>query len=251
MTPAEEAEFIALWQAGTEAAEIARCLGIPKGMVSSRAGALRKRGMALAKRPQGGAYPSQRAKARQEDPPVDTTTLALPTPAHLMVFVMTNRFSTTRPFYGQSATIRLPYPTDYTPDLIRAAVPLLERIYRPGFHYQKCGVMLMDLSPAVYHPRDLFDTRDQARQARLWVIAACLGCLAVTATSIKPGRRNTWSRWHTDRSRQVRLSMDHGHNGCALRTDPIPRASGAAGCFLHPWVPRGDHLSERKGDEVV
>ena len=61
----------------------------------------------------------------------------------------------------------LGYPTDYTPDLIHAAVHLLERIYRPGFHYQKCGVMLMDLSPAAYHRRDLFDTRDQARQVRL------------------------------------------------------------------------------------
>jgi DNA polymerase V len=46
-------------------------------------------------------------------------------------------------------------------------VQLLERIYRPGFHYQKCGVMLMDLSPAAYHRQDLFDTRDQALQARL------------------------------------------------------------------------------------
>jgi len=27
--------------------------------------------------------------------------------------------------------------------------------------------MLMDLSPAAYHRRDLFDTRDQARQVRL------------------------------------------------------------------------------------
>ncbi len=87
--------------------------------------------------------------------------------SHLMVFVITNRFSTTRPFYGQSATLRLAYPTDYTPDLIRAAVQLLERIYRPGFHYQKCGVMLMDLSPAAYHQQYLFDTRDHARQAQL------------------------------------------------------------------------------------
>jgi DNA polymerase V len=87
--------------------------------------------------------------------------------AHMMVFVTTNRFSTTRPFYGPSATMRLPYPTDYTPDLVRAAVQLFDRIYRLGFHYQKCGVMLMYLSPAAYHRRDLFDTRDQARQARL------------------------------------------------------------------------------------
>jgi DNA polymerase V len=94
--------------------------------------------------------------------------------SHLMVFVMTNRFSTMRPFYGQSATMRLPYPSDYTPDLIRAAVQLLDRIYRPGFHYQTCGVMLMDLSPAAYHRRDLFDTRDHVRQARLMRALDCL-----------------------------------------------------------------------------
>ena len=87
--------------------------------------------------------------------------------SHLMVFVMTNRFSTTRPFYSQNASTRLAYPIDFTPDLIRAGVQLLERVYRPGFHYQTCGVMLMDLSPAAYHQRDLFDTRDQVRQARL------------------------------------------------------------------------------------
>ena len=86
---------------------------------------------------------------------------------HVMIFVMTNRFSTTRPFYSQSASMRLANPTDFTPDLICAAVQLLKRIYRPGFRYQKCGVMLTDLSPAAYHRRDLFDMRDQTRQARL------------------------------------------------------------------------------------
>jgi hypothetical protein len=65
MTPAEqEATLIALWTEGLELTEIAQRLGIPRGTVSSRATALRKRGVALAKRPQGGAYPSQRAKAR-------------------------------------------------------------------------------------------------------------------------------------------------------------------------------------------
>jgi len=31
MTPAEEARFIALWQAGTATAAIAQALGIPRG----------------------------------------------------------------------------------------------------------------------------------------------------------------------------------------------------------------------------
>jgi hypothetical protein len=40
MTPADEATFIALWNAGTETAAIARQLGIPRGTVSSRAATL-------------------------------------------------------------------------------------------------------------------------------------------------------------------------------------------------------------------
>jgi DNA polymerase V len=88
----------------------------------------------------------------------------------VMVFVTTNRFSASQPFYANSATIRLPYPTDFTPDLVEAAVQLLETLYRPGFHYQKCGVMLLDLSPATQVQADLFDMRDRAREA--WLMRA-------------------------------------------------------------------------------
>jgi DNA polymerase V len=90
--------------------------------------------------------------------------------AQVMVFVTTNRFSATRPFYANSATVTLPYPTDFTPDLVEAAAHLLETSYRPGFHYQKCGVMLLDLSPATQVQADLFDTRDRARQT--WLMRA-------------------------------------------------------------------------------
>jgi hypothetical protein len=68
MTPADEARFIALWQAGTETAEIGRQLGIPRGTVASRAYTLAKQGK-IQPRPKGGAYPRQKALARQEDPP--------------------------------------------------------------------------------------------------------------------------------------------------------------------------------------
>jgi DNA polymerase V len=88
----------------------------------------------------------------------------------IMVFVTTNRFSASRPFYANSATVRLPYPTDFTPDLVEAATQLLESLYRPGFYYQKCGVMLLDLSPAHQQQSDLFDPRDRAREA--WLMRA-------------------------------------------------------------------------------
>jgi DNA polymerase V len=85
----------------------------------------------------------------------------------IRVFVTTNRFSVRQPFYAHSATVKLPYPTDFTPDLVEAATHLLETLYRPGIHYHKCGVMLLDLSPVTRVQDDLFDARDRRREAEL------------------------------------------------------------------------------------
>ena len=85
----------------------------------------------------------------------------------LSVFLMTSPFAKDRPFYSNSMTRKLLFPTDYTPDLIDAATAILEKIYRSGHAYQKCGVMLTDLVPAVRERHDLFDERDRQRQSRL------------------------------------------------------------------------------------
>jgi hypothetical protein len=66
MTPADEAQFIALWTEGLEIAAIAQRLGIPKGTVQSRAHRLQARGL-IQPRPKGGAYPRQKALARQDN----------------------------------------------------------------------------------------------------------------------------------------------------------------------------------------
>jgi DNA polymerase V len=121
----------------------------------------------------------------------------------VLVFVTTNRFSATQPFYANSATVRLPYPTDFTPDLIEAAVQLLETLYRSGFHYQKCGVMLLDLSPATRMQADLFDTRDRAREA--WLMRALDSLNADHGTRTvrvgnNGGRRPAWAMRQAFRS---------------------------------------------------
>jgi DNA-binding transcriptional MocR family regulator len=69
MTSAGEAEFIALWNEGLEIAVIAQRLDIPKGTVQSRPHRLQQQGK-IQPRPRGGAYPSQRALARQHQAPV-------------------------------------------------------------------------------------------------------------------------------------------------------------------------------------
>jgi DNA polymerase V len=56
-------------------------------------------------------------------------------PGQVMAFVTTNRFSANQPYYANSATVKLSYPTDFTQDLVEAATRLLETLYRPGFRY--------------------------------------------------------------------------------------------------------------------
>jgi hypothetical protein len=58
MTPDEEAQFIALWQAGATQAQIAEALGIPHGTVKSRAHTLQQQGK-IQPRPRGGLVPVQ------------------------------------------------------------------------------------------------------------------------------------------------------------------------------------------------
>ncbi len=62
------------------------------------------------------------------------------------VFLMTNMFSD-GPRYANSLTAECPIPTSYTPDLIHLSHQLLERIYRPGYRYQKTGVIFTGLVP--------------------------------------------------------------------------------------------------------
>jgi hypothetical protein len=63
--------FIDLWNQGLEATEIAQRLGIPKGTVQSRAHRLQHQGK-IQPRGRGGAYPRQRALARQTEAPAPT-----------------------------------------------------------------------------------------------------------------------------------------------------------------------------------
>ncbi|HOO96763.1 MAG TPA: Y-family DNA polymerase [Caldisericia bacterium] len=62
------------------------------------------------------------------------------------------------PQYSNFAYTRLPLPTADTPTLIRAALKVLKRIYKPGYRYLRCGVILSDLISEADAPRNLFTT---------------------------------------------------------------------------------------------
>jgi DNA polymerase V len=63
----------------------------------------------------------------------------------IMVFVRTNKFRQDLPSHNKSLVVPLPHPTDDSRELVRAAIAGLDRIFKEGIWFQKCGVMLMDL----------------------------------------------------------------------------------------------------------
>jgi DNA polymerase V len=63
---------------------------------------------------------------------------------HIMVFLNTNRFKE-GPQYNNAMSTSLFPPTAYTPDLINAALSLLELLYVPGLEFKKAGVMLTEI----------------------------------------------------------------------------------------------------------
>jgi DNA polymerase V len=87
--------------------------------------------------------------------------------ASILVFIDTNRFREDLPQYSRHIIINMPVASNSSMEIISYALDGLRTIYRPGFKYKKAGVMLMNICPQRAVQRNLFDTLDRDKQARL------------------------------------------------------------------------------------
>lgn len=85
----------------------------------------------------------------------------------LTVSVQTSQHEPHHKRYYNSITVQLPNPTDDTRMLIRAALQGLEKVFRPGFAYSKCGILLTDLYQRGTYTQDLFAERQDEAADRL------------------------------------------------------------------------------------
>lgn len=76
----------------------------------------------------------------------------------ITVYVCSNRFREDLPQYFNAATWKFPVATSDTLELTKAALDVLETIYRPGISYKKSGVILGNISSEKCVQQDLFDT---------------------------------------------------------------------------------------------
>ena len=87
----------------------------------------------------------------------------------LQVYLATNRFRENDPRYSNSKTVTLPTPTASSLELIHHATEALRQLYRPGFAFQKVGVILLDLLAASHSQPRLFSSPHK-EQAELMVV---------------------------------------------------------------------------------
>ena len=87
------------------------------------------------------------------------------------VFVQTNRFRVDDRQYSGGTVVPLLDASDDTRDINAAALCALKRLYRAGYSYKKCGVMLMGLTGKAQRQQTMFDDdQGRAKSARLMAV---------------------------------------------------------------------------------
>lgn len=79
------------------------------------------------------------------------------------VFVQSNHFREDLPQYDNSASYSFMTATDTATEIVNIALCILDRIFRPGIHYKRAGVMVSGLMPACAVQPDLFTYNPEQR----------------------------------------------------------------------------------------
>lgn len=127
------------------------------------------------------------------------------------VFIQTNRFRQADPQYNPGVVVPLADVSDDTRALTTAALKGLRHIYRPGYWYKKCGVMLMELTAKQQRQDTLFDdAAARAKSAKLMVAMDAVnsvwgrGTLRTGAAGMSKG----WAMRSENRSPRYTTSWD-------------------------------------------
>lgn len=78
----------------------------------------------------------------------------------IQVFINSNRFSKTKPHYGKSISLKLPFPTNSTMEMIPMALKGLDLIYKKGYAYKRGGVLVFGIEPIQSKQINLFRNSD-------------------------------------------------------------------------------------------
>lgn len=116
------------------------------------------------------------------------------------------------PRYANAVTLALPAPTDDTREILALAQRGLSQIYRPGYPFSKCSILLMDLSQRGGMTPDLFAPKPRPGAERLMAVVDQIneregrGTVRIGRVPAKPAwamRREMLSQKYTTRWEEV------------------------------------------------
>jgi DNA polymerase V len=79
----------------------------------------------------------------------------------LTVFIRSNKHKTDSAQYNQSITVKLPFSTNSSIELVKFANLALQTIFRKGYRYKKAGVIVHELSPENVQQISLFENMNE------------------------------------------------------------------------------------------
>ncbi|MCX6155976.1 MAG: Y-family DNA polymerase [Candidatus Kapabacteria bacterium] len=129
--------------------------------------------------------------------------------AYITVFLRTNPFKEV-PQYHNGCMVRLPVPTQATPELLKFAKRALDQIFRDGFLYNKVGVMLSGLMPERKVQLDFFDAEQRQRQTEISKVVDQINDTygSETVTYAASGVRRRWAMRRDLKSPHYTTSWD-------------------------------------------
>ncbi len=110
------------------------------------------------------------------------------------VSIRTGMFNPDEPKFAKGVVCELPYPTDDTRYITRAAIAGLEHVYRQGFSFSKAEVLLMDLRQRGEYTDDLFAETQPAASERVMGVLDAINAKWGRNT-LRPGRVPTEPDW--------------------------------------------------------
>ena len=117
------------------------------------------------------------------------------------IVLQTNSFNVEAPQYNAYPVTGLPYPIKDTPTIVRKAMELLQRVYKPGYEFKRAGVFVSELVEEDKITPDLFRSveteHDEHLSALIDKLNTRFGKNKVCFASAKLGEKN-WSmnRYH-------------------------------------------------------
>ena len=134
---------------------------------------------------------------------------------NIFVFMHTNTFNNA-PFYSNGASARFAETTNDTGEVVALAVRLGERLWRAGFRYSKCGVMITELMPETIRQPALWGELDREKRERAWKAMDKLNATIGRGTVRILGAGPRDAAW--------KLRAEHRSPRWTTRWDELPKA---------------------------